>query len=137
MTAHAQTPPVAPAQQTSTVGNVLDQGGKKLTKDEATALVTGKVVSGVQGGDFKDVTFTNTYAADGTVMGNAWRSGKWFSKIKGKWWIDQSGQFCQDLLNDRQEKIASCQALYVVGASYYSARGDGRSAEVTWRTFSQ
>lgn len=133
--AHAQAP-AAPAQQASTLGNVLEHGGKKLTRDEMTPLVSGATVSGVQGGNFRDVTFKNLYAADGTVTGNAWRSGVWFTKIRGKWWIDQTGKFCQDLLNDRQETISACQAYYALGTAYYAARGDAQSAEVNWRTIS-
>lgn len=94
-------------------------------------------MSGMQGGNFPDVTFTNVYSADGAVNGNAFRSKVWFSKIKGKWSVDSSGQFCQDLLNDRQEKVAGCQSFYVVGTNYYGVRGDARTAEANWRTTSR
>ena len=56
-----------------------------------------------------------------------------FTKIKGKWWVDQSGQFCSDLLNDRQDKIAGCYPYYALGNNYYAARGEARSSEVNQR----
>ena len=83
------------------------------------------------------MTYTNVYSADGAVNGNAWKSNVWFSKIKGKWSIDASGQLCSDLMNDRQEKIAACQPIYAVGTNYYSVRGDNRAAEAVWRTVSR
>ena len=129
--------PVAPALQTTTLGDLLDRGGKKLSQAEMQQLIAGATISGKQGGNFPDVTFTNVHSADGTVDGNAWRSKVWFTKIKGRWSIDASGQLCSDLLNDRQEKITGCVPFYVVGTSYYSVRGDTRAAEANWRTISR
>jgi hypothetical protein len=123
------------AQQKMTLGDLLDRGGRKLAAEEVKALFAGTTVTGVQGGNFPDVTFENVFAADGSVTGNAWKSGTWFSKIKGKWSIDRSGQLCTDLLNDRQEKIGTCQAYYALGSDYYTARGDARSSEVNQRKF--
>lgn len=118
-----------------TLGDLLDHGGRKLTADEVKALVAGATITGVQGGNFQNVTFENMYAAGGSVTGNAWNSGVWFTKIKGKWSIDQKGQLCSDLLNDRQDKIANCFPFYALGSNYYAARGDERSSEVNQRTF--
>jgi hypothetical protein len=91
----------------------------------------------MQGGNFPDVTYTNVYSADGAVNGNAWKNKVWFTKIKGKWSIDASGQLCADLMNDRQEKITGCQLFYAAGTSYYAVRGDNRAAEAVWRTISR
>lgn len=67
------------AQQKMTLGDLLDHGGRKLTAEEVKALVAGATITGAQGGNFPEVTFENQYAADGSVTGNAWRSGVWFT----------------------------------------------------------
>lgn len=128
---------VAYAQQSTTVGGILDKGGKKLTKVEVTQLVSGATVEGVQGGNFPDTTFKNVFAADGTVRGDAWFKGAWFSKINGKWSVNDAGQVCTELRNDKGENIAGCQAYYVVGDSYYAARSDSKTSEANFRKFSR
>jgi hypothetical protein len=133
--AYAQ--PVPPALQKTTLGDLLDHGGRKLSQAEMQALIAGATMSGMQGGNYPDVTFTSVHSADGAVNGNAWRTKVWFTKIKGKWSIDASGQLCSDLMNDRQEKIAGCQLFYAVGTDYYAVRGDNRAAEAAWRTISR
>jgi hypothetical protein len=134
--AHAQTPPTPPALQKTTLGDLLDRGAKKLSPTDMKQLIAGATISGMQGGNFPDVTYTNVHSADGAVNGNAWRSRVWFSKIKGTWSIDASGQLCVELLNERQEKIAACQPYYVLGTSYFGVRGDTRAAEANWRSIS-
>jgi hypothetical protein len=124
----------AQAQQKMTLGDLQDRGARKLTSEEIKALVAGATLAGAQGGNFPEVTFENVYAADGSVTGKAWRSGVLFTTIKGKWSIDQGGQLCSDLLNDRQDKIAGCFSFYALGNNYYAARGDTRSAEANQRT---
>jgi hypothetical protein len=122
------------AQQKMTFGDLLDRGGRKLASEEVKALIAGATITGVQGGNFPDVTFETVYGADGVVTGKAWRSGMLFTKVKGKWSIDQSGRLCSDLLNDRQETIGGCFAYYALGNSYYVPLGDTRSSEVNQRT---
>jgi hypothetical protein len=134
--ARAQQAPVPPSLEKTTLGDLLDRGGKRLSQAEMKQLISGATISGRQGGRFPDVTYTNIHSADGAVDGNAFRSKTWFTKIKGTWSIDASGQLCVDLLNDRQEKVAGCQPFYVVGANYYGVLGDARTAEANWRTLS-
>jgi hypothetical protein len=129
--------PVPPAQQKTTLGDLLDRVGRKFSQAEMQELIAGATISGMQGGNFPDVTYTNVYSADGAVNGNAWKNKVWFTKIKGKWSIDASGQLCADLMNDRQEKITGCQLFYAAGTSYYAVRGDNRAAEAVWRTISR
>lgn len=137
MPASAQTPPVAPTQQKMTLGEMLDRGAKRLSPAEMRSLIAGATISGVQGGNFPDVTYTNVYSSDGAVAGNAWKSKVWFTKIKGTWSVNDSGQLCVDLMNDRQEKVAGCQSLYVLEGRYYATRSDARDAEANWRTLSR
>lgn len=121
------------AQQIKTVGDVLDRGGRKLGKEEVRQLITGATVSGTQGSNFPNTTFQNTFSASGSVNGDAWNKGTWFTKMSGKWWVNDAGQFCQDLVNSQNGKVAGCQTYYVVGNTYYLAVGDARSNEVNER----
>src|SRR6478735_762372 len=82
--------------QSLTLGNLLDQGARKLTTDEIRALYSGATASGTQTGH-PDVTFQNKHSPNGTVTGDAWRNGVWFGKTSGSWSVNNSGQFCYDL----------------------------------------
>jgi hypothetical protein len=124
----------ASGQQVSTVGDVLDQGGKKLSKDEVKSLVSGATISGTQGGNFPNTTFTNVYSTHGSVNGDAWDKGTWFTKISGTWSVNELGQMCADLVNSQGGKIIGCGYYYALGSRYYySARTDERSASVNER----
>jgi hypothetical protein len=118
---------VANAQATMTLGDLLDRGGKKLTGAEVKQLMTGATMSGVQGGNFPNTTFKNSFLDNGAVAGDAWNNGKWFTKIRGTWSVNDAGQFCQELLNDSRERIGGCSNYYQLGNSYYLVRGDARS----------
>src|SRR5258708_1550139 len=118
------------AQQQTTLANVLERGGKKLTKVEMRTLVSGATIEGTQGGNFPNTTFKNVYSADGTVRGDAWNKGAWFTRINGKWSVNEEGQLCSELRNDQGSNIVACQTYYVVGSTYYAARGDTPSSEV-------
>ena len=117
----------AHAQATITLGDLLDRGGKKLSKDEVRQLMSGATMEGVQGGNFPNTTFKNKFTANGSVAGDAWNSGNWFTKIRGTWSVNDAGQFCQELLNDSGERIGGCSNFYQLGTSYYLVRGDQRS----------
>jgi len=130
-------PSITYAQQPSTVGDILDRGGKRLTKDEVQRLYSGSTVSGTQGGDNPDTTFKNTYSANGSVNGDAWRKGTWFTKISGTWSTNDSGQFCSDLTNSQGGKITGCSYYFLLAGRYYSARTVDRSAPVNKRQFSR
>jgi hypothetical protein len=123
------------AQQPSTVGDILDKGGKRLTKEEVQRLYSGATVSGVQGADHPETTFKNTYSTSGSVTGDAWRNGTWFSKISGSWSANDSGQLCSDLTTSQGGKIAGCAYYFSLGGHYYSARAVDRSTPVNERQF--
>ena len=66
-------------QQISTVGDVVDKGGKKLTKEEVRKLFSGATVSGFQGGNFPNTRFRNQISPNGSVSGDAWHGDVWFT----------------------------------------------------------
>lgn len=129
--------PAAYAQTPKTLGEVLNAGGKKLTKDEVRQLVSGATMEGTQGGNFPNTTFKNVYSANGTVRGDAWNKGAWFSRINGTWSVNDAGQLCMELRNEQGGNIVGCQTYYVVGSTYYASRGDTPTSEVTDRRFSR
>jgi hypothetical protein len=121
------------SQQLSTVGDVLDRGGKKLTKEEVQKLYTGATVSGVQAGK-PEVTFQNKHMPDGSVTGNGWRSGVFTGTFSGTWYMNDNGQFCYNLVNGT---IHNCFYYFQLSNRYYAALTDARSAPVYERQFAR
>src|SRR4051812_27407197 len=64
--AHSQEPP-------STVGDLLQAGGKQLSAEEVTSLLSGARVRGTQVG--RTITFDNVMSADGTLKGTSVGAG--------------------------------------------------------------
>ena len=126
----------ANAQQTMTLGEMLDRGGRKLDKTEMRQLVPGATMSGAQTGN-TSTTFKNIYSAGGSVSGDAWSRGAWFTKVSGTWTINEAGQLCQDLVNSQNSRFGACQNYYVLGSTYYTAGGDARSQPVNERTITR
>jgi hypothetical protein len=122
-------------QQISTVGDVVDKGGKKLTKEEVRKLFSGATVSGFQGGNFPNTRFRNQISPNGSVSGDAWHGDVWFTKISGTWSVNDAGQFCNDLRNDQGGKITGCSFYYSIGDRFYAAAGADRSIPVNARQF--
>ncbi len=123
---------VANAQQAMTLGDMLDRGGRKLDKTELRQLVSGATMSGAQTGN-TDTTFQNIYSASGSVSGDAWRKGTWFTKVSGTWTINEAGELCQDLVNSQNSRFGGCQSYYVLGSTYYTSGSDARSQPVNER----
>ena len=119
------------AQQISTVGNVLDSGGRKMTGVEVEKLYTGATVSGAQIGR-PDVTFKNQYLAGGSVKGDSWRNGAYNGVVAGTWHLNGQGQICNDLANGL---IRTCAYMFSAAGKYYSALADDRNTQVYERQF--
>jgi hypothetical protein len=126
--------PAAYGQQISTVGDVMDKGGKKLTKEEVQKLASGATVSGFQN-NHPNIRFRNQLLPNGSVSGDAWNGDAWFTKISGTWSVNDAGQFCQDLRNDQSGKITGCVYYYAVGDRFYAATGTDRSTPANVRQF--
>ena len=120
------------AQQPNTVANLLDRGGKRLTRDEVAALLSGATVSGTQIGR-PTTTFEMLYKADGAASGTAFnRAGSRGDvlTVTGTWTIDADGRLCVDLRNNYGFPIQGCTVYFLLEGSYYSASGEGRDAEL-------
>jgi hypothetical protein len=104
----------------NTVGEVLDAGGKKLTKDEFVAAIVDSNISGpTQGGGQVQVN----YKADGTFAGNVQSAQGKNGGRYGTWTIDVSGKLCTDattsVYGTRQNQ--GCAFLFKLGDRYFVA----------------
>jgi hypothetical protein len=125
-------PWIAAAQPPSTVGDVLDRGGKRVGRDDLVALVSGATISGSQVGR-PQTTFENIHRPDGTASGRALdRSVQFGGQLTydGTWSVDERDQVCVEFRNNRGNTFKSCTVWYVLDGTYYSAGTDDRRAEV-------
>ena len=120
----------------STLGELLDKGAKKMSREEWQAQLP--VTYG--GLDFTErVNFKFEYKADGKFSGNATGThGQGTSGSVGTWTMDETGKQCID------ERLISwnmtwdeCYFVYKLDAKYFSAQSDSdRSSKAMPRTFS-
>jgi hypothetical protein len=126
--------PATLAQQALTVGDLLNMGAKKVTKQEMQQLYSGATVSGTQIGR-SEVIFQNKHRPDGTVTGISWRNGVLSSTTTtGNWIINDGGQLCYDLQGGA---IRGCQYFFTFGNRFFAARSDDRAELVYERQFSR
>ena len=113
----------------STVGELLEKGGKKLLKEDYAALVPFRNVyqwPNRQGeGDL-------VFAADGTLSGSEYHnSSRSTSPATGTWVVDENGKSCikkfMQLWNTRTDQ---CWYGWKLGEDYYGSLGDDKDAKV-------
>ena len=111
----------------SNVGDLLDKGGKKLTKADYTAMVPLRIkyVWPIGGGE-GDLLFQ----ADGTLTGSEYHYGsRSESPATGVWSADEDGKWCSKkhmpVWNSRTDM---CYYTYQVGEEFYGALKDERGA---------
>ena len=118
----------------NTLGEVLDAGGKKLTKKEILAVVAGASVSGpTQAGG----SMQAEYKSDGTFSGSDQTAGGKGRGRFGTWKVDDSGMYCTEvtITGGRPEPSKSCGYLFKLGDQYFvSVESDDRGARVMART---
>ena len=114
----------------STLGEILDQGAKKITKEEWVAMLP-VTTSGVWPSGTGEAALT--FKPDGTISGNArhYPSGS-TSSAYGTWTVDDTGKVCIDERfsswpNTHQE----CSIRYRLGDQHFRIVSDpDRSAKV-------
>jgi hypothetical protein len=121
----------------STLGELLDAGGVKLSKQQVLEAVTGATVSGptLNGG-----TMDIGYKADGTYSGSyQGRAGaRGIAKeggVFGKWTVEEDGKLCTEGHGGAGKDTARCVVFFRVGDQLYEVLGSGanRSAAVLKR----
>lgn len=102
----------------ATLGELLEQGGKRLDKAEVQALLVGATLAGptTTGGDVR-----LEVKADGSLSGNM-RTIRSFG-VMGTWKLEEDGRFCTDLSSggSRPVQIAACNHYYRKGNEYFVA----------------
>ena len=125
---------VAPAAG-RTIGDLMRDGGRKLSKAEVVTLYTGATVSGDQIGR-PETRFQMVYKPDGSA-GGSYTNPSANGTVAGKWSVNEQGQFCSDLVNSSGGKIQGCSWLFVQAGRYWAARTDESTEPLAYRTFAK
>ena len=115
--------------QAQTLGDVLDQGGRKLTPAEAQALLPMSFIR-----DTRDAEAQITLRPDGTVTGLvANKEGHGTSEAAGTWTMGADGKRCVDVkLPAFRMDWKECNYPFVAGSQLFSVLSDSdRSAKAT------
>ncbi len=117
------------AQAQSTVGELLDKGGKKLMKEDYSAMVPFRVAyqwPNRQGeGDL-------VYAADGTLTGEEYHySSRSTSPATGTWVVDESGKWClKKFMQVWNSRTDQCWYSWKLGNDYFGSLGEDKDTRV-------
>jgi hypothetical protein len=101
-------------------GEILDAGGKVLSKDAATKLVAAATVSGATPGGGQ---FQSDYKADGTFTGTLQTAqGKGRGRL-GTWTIDDHGLFCSETttVGYGSSESKDCACVLTLAGKYFVA----------------
>src|ERR1051326_8867191 len=83
-------------------------------------LFPGAIITGIQR-DRPGTQFEIKTNTDGSVTGKAWGASS-YTQVSGRWWINEGGQYCNDLRNSTGGVIAGCGYYYLVANRYYSGQ---------------
>jgi len=110
----------------NSLGELLDGGGKKLSKDAVKSALGGAQVSG------KSVTGASTeyvYKPDGSFSGNLQNSDGWKSGAVGTWSVDDGGKLCSEwILTSNSKRFKGCGFLYAKADELYYVESDSDRA---------
>src|SRR2546421_9287620 len=110
-------------QQPATVGEILDKGGKKLTKEEVIKLVPGATISGISMTNYPSYKSEYTYKGDGSMSGGALKiSGGGYTSASGKWSVNEDGQLCTDRSTSSGRSDVYCDHYFSLDGKYYASR---------------
>lgn len=122
----------------SNVGELLDAGGKALSKDEVLAVLKGATASGpLNGGGESQIEWKDNGVLSGYTVNATGRRGSIF----GTWAVDESGRICRDYEVKFYEstKVKDCFSVYRLGEQYFfpggKPAGDVRDTILLKRTF--
>lgn len=113
------------------LGELLDSGGRKLSKEEVTATIGGSNFSGPtkEGGQF-----LANYKADGSLAGFGTNPQGRSGPLNGTWSVDDSGKLCASF-SVGGRRSTDCAFVYKGAVDYYVCDSDSdKSAPVLKRT---
>jgi hypothetical protein len=119
----------APGFAQSTVGELLDKGGKKLVKADYDALAPFRTVYvWPQGGGEGDLV----YKPDGTLSGSEYQySSRSESPAVGTWNADDEGKWCiKKHMTTWNSRTDRCWYTWQLGTDFYGSAETDRSARI-------
>ena len=116
----------------STVGEVTQQGGKKLSKEDLQQLYAGGVTA--KGTTRSGAHYVQQNKADGSVSGNG-QTLRGSTGIYGGWKINDDGQECWDLKFTSGGSLAGCWFLWKLGDKYFAASVDAPDTAVSIKQY--
>ena len=106
----------------NSLGELLDGGAKKLSKEAVQSALRGAHVSGKSTSGAATEYF---YKADGYFSGNLQNSEGWKSGAVGTWSVDNSGKLCSEwTLTVNSKKLKGCGFIYAKADEYYYTESD-------------
>ena len=122
----------------NTLGELLDAGGKKLSKEEVVTTFSGAQVTGLtSGGGQQELA----YKADGSVSGSMQLAKGGGVGIVGTWKVDDKGRLCTESTQSglrgslRAGNDEVCNFYFVSSDQHYAAKSDSdRSSPILKRT---
>jgi hypothetical protein len=118
----------------NTLGELIDAGGKKLSKEQVVTALSGAQVAGpTTGGGQREVVFK----ADGSYSGNVETTAKQGFGVVGTWTVDDGGKLCTEghQSGKRATREGGCNYYFVHLDQYYVTPSDSdRSSPVLKRT---
>lgn len=117
----------------NTLGELLDAGGKKLSKKEVQEVLTG---AHAVGPSTSGASTDYAYKADGHFSGNLKNSEGWMTGVVGTWSVDESGKLCAKwTLTSNSKRFDGCMFHYALSDQYYFSESDSdRASRVFKRT---
>jgi hypothetical protein len=113
----------------STVGELLDKGGKKLVKADYDAMTPFRVkYVWPQGGGEGDLL----YSADGTLSGSEYQySSRRESPATGTWTAGDDGKWCMKKhMTTWNSRTDRCWFTWQLGNDFYGSAEEGRGAPI-------
>ena len=111
-----------PALAQKSLGDLLDGGAKKLSKEAVQSAISGAQISGTS---TTGAATDYHYTADGKFSGNLRNSEGWTTGTVGTWRVDDSGRLCAEwILTKNSKRFNGCGFLYVKADQYYYVESD-------------
>lgn len=112
----------------STLGALLDEGAKKLSKSEFMETFPGATVSGRNA---NGANFQGTYKPNGSYTGSFQSAQGSTGGMFGTWKVNDDGKVCVELTSSFSGRGTTCGYYYKAGdALYFSGSDTDRSASV-------
>ena len=107
----------------NSLGDLLDGGAKKLSKDAVKSTLGGAHVSGKSSASSADTEYD--YKPDGYFSGNLKAADGTWTGVVGTWTVDESGKWCSEwTLTMNGRRFSGCGFLYAKGDDLYYVESD-------------